>query len=180
VRGGAGWSGGEWLPLLTSDVVALLDIDAVVLHRDHVIVRQALADWDLWVADPSGTLQRWVQDSCLDAGVHELWCRRSASEPWSLQLMLDTADGEDWVYRRDPRIRRAVTSMSIDLGGVPVIAPEVQLLWKSSQPRAKDDWDFEVLRPLLTGDQGRWLADALDVVAVNHPWRWLLPEGARA
>jgi hypothetical protein len=56
--------------------------------------------------------------------------RRTGS--WCLDVTLAEGDSEAWVYRRDPRIRvpwpQAVLSTA---DGVPYLAPELQLLFKS-------------------------------------------------
>jgi len=54
--------------------------------------------------------------------------------------------------------------------GRPVLTPEIQLLYKSHQPRPKDQADFEALSDELTDDQRRWLLDALLLTQPNHPW----------
>ncbi len=54
---------------------------------------------------------------------------------------------------------------------MPVIASEVQLLWKCSDPRDVDEWDREQLAPVLSAEQVRWLDDALAVVEPGHRWR---------
>src|ERR1700694_1145532 len=35
------------------------DIDIVVLRRDQRAVQEAMADWELWAADPPGSLRPW-------------------------------------------------------------------------------------------------------------------------
>lgn len=51
-----------------------------------------------------------------------------------------------------------------------MLAPEVQLLYKSKQPRPKDQADFEAVLPSLTGGQREWLRAALTIVSAGHPW----------
>jgi hypothetical protein len=60
---------------------------------------------------------------------------REPAGPWVLQLMVDDTDGEEWVYRRDPRIRRAVSTLAgpTSTDQLLVLAPEVQLLYKSHE-----------------------------------------------
>ncbi len=51
-----------------------------------------------------------------------------------------------------------------------MLTPEIQLLYKSYQPRPKDQADFDALRDELPADQRRWLLDALLLTQPNHPW----------
>lgn len=127
------------------------DVDVSVLRRDQAAVRAYLRDWDLHVADPPGTLRPWTSDV---ATAHDVWCRRSPGEPWAWQIMLEESDGDDWVYRRDPRVRRPVAS----LGSDQVLVPEVQLLYKGHDPRPQDVADRALVLPLLGAEARGWLA----------------------
>jgi hypothetical protein len=89
--------------------------------------------------------------------------------------VLDTAIGdgtaEEWVYRRDPSIRRpwaeAVLTTPHD---VPYLAPELQLLFKSEvrNLRPKDDLDAEEVVPRLSPARREALAGLLPA---DHPWQ---------
>src|SRR5436189_5906482 len=119
------------------------DLDVVVLRRDHTLIRNALAGWELWVADPPGSLRPWPDGDVLPPDVHDVWCRPGPMEPWRLQVMLDESVGEDWVSRRDDRIRRPIDAMgSFTDDAVPYLAPEIELYYKAKQPRDTDDIDF--------------------------------------
>lgn len=82
------------------------DVDVLLLRPDQLSVQRHLAGWDLQAADPPGTLRPWVEGETLASEIHDIWCRRSPSSPWCLQLMIDDAEEDAWVYRRDARIRR--------------------------------------------------------------------------
>ncbi|MFT3874208.1 MAG: amino acid transporter [Nocardioides sp.] len=148
------------------------DKDVLLLREDHLRVQRHLSGWDLYAADPPGSLRRWLPGEVLPFGVHDIWCRRSRTAPWSLQLMLNETENGAWVYRRDSRIRRPIVELlgpaSTPL--LPVLSPEIQLLYKSEAPRAKDELDFESVIPALDGEQRAWLARALATVSPGHPW----------
>jgi len=148
------------------------DIDVLVLRPDHVTVRAALADWDLHAADPPGTLRPWPLGETLPAAVHDVWCRRGPDEPWAFQLMIDDVDGDDWVFRRDRRVRRPLARIAGPASTVelPLLAPEIQLLYKSRALRPKDQADFDTVLPVLSDVQRSWLRDALTTVSPGHPW----------
>lgn len=150
------------------------DLDVLVLRRDQALVRDRLADWDLYVADPLGQaeLRPWRSGELLQAPLHDIWCRRAPEAPWSMQLMLDEAEGSQWVSRRHPRIRLPVEGVGrTSASGIPYLAPEVQLFYKAKGTREKDEIDFEAVLPLLEVSQRVWLADAIRVIAPDHPWR---------
>ncbi|MGZ4472804.1 MAG: nucleotidyltransferase domain-containing protein, partial [Nocardioidaceae bacterium] len=73
------------------------DVDVLFLRADQLAVQRHLAGWDLQAADPPGSLRPWTEGELLPAGVHDVWCRRSPSSPWCLQLMIDDAEDDVWV-----------------------------------------------------------------------------------
>lgn len=112
-------------------------------------------------------------DGAAVAGVHDIWCRRGPREPWRIQVMLDESSGDEWVSRRDERIRRPITSIGlVTVRGIPYLAPEIQLFYKADNRRPKDETDFAAALPVLTKPQRQWLSDALSLVyGPGHPWR---------
>lgn len=148
------------------------DIDVLLLRRDQLEAQRVLSGWEWWAADPPGTLRPWRPGEILPAGVHDIWCRPGADEPWRLQFMLADTDGEDWVFRRDPRVRLPLERLGrLSDGGVPYLAPEVQLLYKSKSRRAKDEQDFEAALPVLDVHGRAWLAETIALAeGADHPW----------
>jgi hypothetical protein len=146
------------------------DFDFGIVRADQLAVQRYLCDWDFHAADPPGTLRPWGRGEFLGEDIHTAWARRRPDEPWRFQVMFDKAAGDDWVYRRDPRVRRKLDSLVWRDDGLPYIAPEVQLLYKSKGRRAKDLVDFEAAAPLLSGEQRDWLRAALEVSDPGNPW----------
>ncbi|MFE9555441.1 nucleotidyltransferase domain-containing protein [Streptomyces sp. NPDC006703] len=150
------------------------DVDVLVLRRDQECVRKRLADWDLYVADPPGVgqLRPWKQGEFLELPLNGLWCRRSPSAPWSVELLLDESDGGEWVSRRDARIRLPLDRIGrVSADGIPYLTPEVQLFYKAKATREQDQSDFEAVLPLLATAQRAWLLKVLDWCEPQHPWR---------
>lgn len=146
------------------------DIDIGLFAADQVAVRTHLRGWDPHAADPPGTLRPWAEEEALPAEVHDIWVRRDEADAWRFQLMLNPRDGDDWVYRRDSRIRRPIGDLVWWREGIPYLAPEIQLLFKSKGAREKDRQDFEDALPLLEREQRQWLAAALGVASPGHEW----------
>jgi hypothetical protein len=140
------------------------DVDIGILRRDQSVLHVALPAWDLQCADPPGTLRPWPPGEMLPVGIHDIWARPSPDAAWQVQFMLNEADGDDWVYRRDPRVRRPLDQVirrSAD--GIPYMAPEVQLLFKSRSPRPRDDADLAIALPLLDEVAREWLEAAIQL-----------------
>jgi hypothetical protein len=54
--------------------------------------------------------------------------------------------------------------------GLPYLAPEIQLLYKSKAPRERDDVDFAGIYPLHTAAARGWLRDAIGLINPTHAW----------
>jgi hypothetical protein len=86
--------------------------------------------------------------------------------------MLDKSSRDDWISRRDERIRRPIPTLGhLTAEGVPYLSPEIQVFYKARGRRPKDEADFRVIAPILTDDQRQWLRDALTLAhGPDHPW----------
>ena len=171
-----GVAGGWALDLAHGTVTrAHADLDLAVLREHQRLLRAHLSGWR-WTRVAAGVSEPWPADEWLTAPVHEL--HAAPPEPHSapaLEFLLNERAGTDWVYRRDPRIRlplaRAFTSAA---GRLPVLAPEVVLLYKAKAPRAVDEADFAAALPYLSAPARTWLAEALAICHPGHAWRLAL------
>jgi hypothetical protein len=139
-----------------------------------------LADWELLKCERLGWLDPWNPDDWLELPIHQVFARPPGSpplqQPWEpggdeLQFFLnDAADGV-WVCRRDPSVTRPVGEIELrSKSGLPVVAPEIQLLYKAKHHLDKDEHDFAVTVPRLDHEQRSWLRRALEVVHPDDPW----------
>lgn len=147
------------------------DVDIALLRRDQLAVRRLLDGWDVHAAVMPRTLRPWALDEVLPEQAHDIWIRERPDGPWRFQLMLDESEGEEWIHRRDPRIRRPLTELTVEGDGFHWLVPEVQLLYKSRGMRPKDETDYEMVLPLLNAEQRHWLDRALETEHTTHPWR---------
>lgn len=146
------------------------DLDVEVLRRDQFAVQRHLAGWDLHTA-ADGVLRPWQARAELGTGTNSIWCRPTSNAPWALQIMFADATGEQWRYRRHPAITRPLDALGLRTeAGIPFLAPEIQLLFKSRGLRPKDNADFALFRPLLDQARRDWLAAALHAAHPGHPW----------
>ena len=80
-----------------------------------------------------------------------------------------------WRYRRDPSVIRGMDRIALRTAeGIPFLAPELVLLYKSKntsgKERSKDQGDFALAHTSLTPEQRAWLRWALLVSDPEHPW----------
>lgn len=148
------------------------DTDVSVLRGDVPGLRRVLDGWDLHLAS-GGVLTPW-DGSAPDSARNQnnLWCRTSPDHPWSLDITVGDGDASQWIFRREPTLRapwRDAVLTTAD--GVPYLAPELQLLFKSRTPRSKDTIDASEVIPHLESPRRDRLASLLPA---GHPWRPLL------
>jgi hypothetical protein len=147
------------------------DIDVVVFRDQQLLVRSWLATWRVYAADPPGELQPWPVGELLAKGIHDIWLHLPDSDAWQLQLMIQDASEQEWIFRRDHRIRGDRQSFIQDENLVPCIRPEIQLLYKAPNPLPKDEIDFRASLPLLSAEARTWLRSQLELLyPAGHPW----------
>ncbi len=157
------------------------DLDFVIRREDQLSFQQILIGWDMRAADPPGsvTLVPWVEGYFYQLPVHNIWCRKSGTSPWELEILFSEFEGDEWVYRRNRDIRGPLKTFEWETDqGLKVLAPEIQLLYKSRSRRAKDFQDFENCLPILEPRQKEMLRNwiALDS-GDGHPWLDSLASG---
>ena len=146
------------------------DMDIGCYREEVPLLRRALPQWEFFAA-VSGSLTRLADDEVCLPAVHTLWCRIRGTRRWGLELMIEECEGGEWLFRRDPAIRRrkeAIVWHAED--GMAVLRPEVQLLYKAKSVRKRDQDDFDAATPFLDSGDSGWLAKALQTVHPGHPW----------
>lgn len=186
----------RWLPLSVAELLPMaagsgarwwlsggvaLDLFLGRTTRDHadLDVSVARADWPVLAAALAPHLQLCAVDrGRIDdsgahrsaVGVHSFWARRHAAAPWCLQLNLEPVDGEEWIYRRDARVRLPLGRATWQAPGLRCVDPAVQLLWKSAAPRERDELDWRTVVPRLPDDRAAWLRTSIRLAHPTSPW----------
>ena len=150
------------------------DLDFVVRRSDQLFFQEVLAGWDLQAADPPGTatLFPWIIGHYYELPVHNIWCRKNESSHWELELLFSEFEGDEWVYRRNKTIRGPMNSYEWEAeNGMKVLAPEIQLLYKSRSKRPKDFQDLQNCLPVLKTEQKDRLNYWISIDSgSDHPW----------
>lgn len=147
------------------------DIDITVYRDEQLKLQDWLTGWQLYAADPAGTLRKWREGESLIFGVHDIWGHQTGAEAWQLQIMLTEIDGNEWFSRRSPFIRGHRDDLMIAHKGIPCIRPEIQLLYKAKNRRSKDEQDFQACLPLLSSEAKHWLKHHLILIyPEGHDW----------
>jgi hypothetical protein len=148
------------------------DVDVLVLARDLGQLATTFSSTRLLVlhAEP-GERRPWAVGERLEPGPQALvFADDPTSDP--VQILLAASEADEWVYHRGRRaIRKSLTDVTLlSPSGLPYLAPEVVLLFKSRGMRPKDNADFLDLERLLDGPRRRWLADRIVPRYPDHPW----------
>ncbi|MGK5742717.1 nucleotidyltransferase domain-containing protein [Micromonospora sp. URMC 103] len=105
-----------------------------------------------------------------DPALHNIWLRDEKRDRWVLQINLEDGDEAVWRYRRDPRITLPWSRAVAPVRGVPTGTPATQLLWKSRDPRTRDEHDLRISQGILDAEERRWLREAIRTAHPQSPW----------
>jgi len=174
------WIAGGWAIdlFLGRQTRAHGDTDVLVRRDDQLEVQKYLSDWDLHKTQQPG-LKPWPAGEFQKRPFDDIWCRRRADSPWSLQFMLLDTDGDQWVFKRDESIRGSLGGLGRwTSSGVPYIAPEIQLLYKAKpEILDKDQSDFDLAAPCMCHGAQAWLVRCLEKrFREGHVWSTSLRE----
>jgi hypothetical protein len=144
------------------------DLEIAIARSDFPAVRATLAELE-WFGVGDGRVTP-IDEAADD--LHQTWGLDRRSHVWRLDVFREPWEGDTWVCRRDPSLRRPVGDViEHTRDGIPYLVPEIVLLFKARHAgRERDRADLARALPLLTPDQRRWLGDALRLVHPGHAW----------
>ncbi|MBT1621885.1 hypothetical protein KK101_04215 [Curtobacterium flaccumfaciens pv. oortii] len=145
------------------------DIDVSIVDEDFPALAAALPRWMQLFAAQSGQLAP-IDEAVDTEPLDNIWCLDERSGLWCLQINREAGDSERWLYRRVPAVQRPWSAAVLDVEGLRVVAPEVQLLWKSADPSAKDESDRAAVTPLLDDEARQWLHEAITRAHPGSRW----------
>jgi GrpB-like predicted nucleotidyltransferase (UPF0157 family) len=153
------------------------DVDVVVARADQLALYEHMTGrgWK-FVTPLHGRLEPWPAHMRLELPRHQAHTHRAGQ--FIDFLLTDMADSV-WRYRRNPAAIRALDRAGLRSSqGIPFLAPELVLLFKSkntgNRERDKDQADFERVYPQLAPEPRAWLRWALVATDPAHPWIDLL------
>ncbi|MEX0750359.1 MAG: hypothetical protein WD359_06070 [Dehalococcoidia bacterium] len=175
-----GWAIDAWLNRTTREHG---DVDISVFATDQQALFEHLRGWQLLPHGPSvgeDNADPW-DGARLEPPAH-IHARPDTGEAlpsdgiakmeqgFIVEFQIDDRSGDDWILSREPRITFPVRdAIQESAWGVPVVAPEVLLFFKSRDLRRRDKLDFARALPLLSAQQRGWLSNA--IALLGHPWQ---------
>jgi hypothetical protein len=148
------------------------DVDLSILACDLTAFREHVGEeWNLW-SNHGGTLRPFNDrhPEVLDVQ-SQVWVRRSAADPWVIDLPITPDRDGLWTSKRDPDHVAPLDDVTwVADDGIRYLRPEIALLFKAVLHRPKDDRDLAVTWPLLGAEQQAWLRDAVRRSYPGHAW----------
>ena len=153
------------------------DVDVEVSRNDQLALQAYITarGWKL-LTPFEGRLTRWPMHMSLEMPRHQVHAHRNGA---FIDFLLTEMDDGVWRYRREPSIIRDMSRIELRSDeGIPFLAPELVLLFKSKtttgKERSKDAADFEEAYSTLEPERRAWLRWALLAVDPSHRWlEWL-------
>lgn len=104
--------------------------------------------WELFVLDPPGGGWRPWSGVPIDKSAFQLQARSSTGE---FDAFTESVDDTQWRFWRDSRITARSDEVIVrSSSGVPIVRPEIQLLYMAKSTELKNQSDFEMARPHLS------------------------------
>jgi len=156
------------------------DVEVGIFRADQGALQAHFADWELRKSERPGRLDPWEEGDRLELPIHQVFAFPPGSpplqQPWEpggdeLQFFLNDVEDGAWLCRRDPSVKRPAAEVwARSASGLPIVAPEIQLLYKAKHHLEKDEHDFQAALPRLSRQQCEWLKRSLEVVHPGDPW----------
>jgi len=173
------------------------DLDAVVYWEDRDIIVQYMlnAGWDVY--EPIGTpyLHKINDVTNQIKSRTNIWCATPSNPHYKfteyekdmyavdfdnseqteldyIEFLFNTRENGAFLYARNKAINLSMDKAILVVDGLPVLAPEMVLLYKSKHIDVLgNQLDFENTHEELSGEQSVWLLDALTVAYPGgHEW----------
>jgi len=164
-----GWALDLWLGRETR---AHGDLDFTIF-RSHFSALYFLLknDFEFYIAT-KGSLNKIKSVSDLERSDWNVWIKEKGAHEWSFQCLISDEIDQQWTYRRNQKIKRDKKLFGLMAkSSERIIAPEIQLLFKSKLQNNKDQVDFDNVVPLLSVSQKQWLRNSLKATYdYDHPW----------
>ena len=146
------------------------DIEIAIFRRDQIALQNYLDGWLLKKA-VGGELVDWNREEFLELPVFEIHCSGDTGELRFLEVLLNETGGKEWIFRRNKSVTKPLSKLHLTSNsGIKFLCPEVVLLYKSKNPRFKDEQDFQTVVKYLDGESKLWLGNALSICYSDHHW----------
>ncbi|MDR2572659.1 MAG: hypothetical protein LBD23_20525 [Oscillospiraceae bacterium] len=139
--------------------------------------------WDdcknLWAIKPGCSMEMYKLDRMKDEVYSYISGRFRLNNLDFIEFEIDEREGDDFILQKKPRVTRSMEKAIIYCDGIPYLAPEVVLFYKSDEfsskhpfMKPKTENDFKTVMPMLPKESKEWLLGAIDT-AYPTGYTWL-------
>jgi hypothetical protein len=149
------------------------DIEVGIYRRDQQALHDHFIGWHLEkaLANGKGEWFPWETGEELSLPIFQIKAKHSNIEPFELEFFLNEREETHWLSRRHDGLARPIETVNlISELSIPILAPDIQLLYKAKHTRSKDQADFILTLPRLDSTQRNWLAINLRKHHAGHVW----------
>jgi len=149
------------------------DIEIAIPRSEQLQLRNYLSQRDDWIFRyaQSGRLIDWQAEHLLQLPIHEIHAERS--DGMHLEILLNEInEHQQWVFRRSPQVVYPIQKMCLSsVLSIPILCPEIVLLYKAKINQPKDQMDLNNTLPHLDLQQLYWLSTAIATThGQSHQW----------
>ncbi|MEN0005883.1 MAG: hypothetical protein AAF798_17165 [Bacteroidota bacterium] len=149
------------------------DIEIAIPRMEQLRLKAYFPSWQ-WQYVVDGTFYHWAPQQYLELPIHELHARAPLGQ--GLEVLLNEFSAEEWRFRRHLAITyplaKAIQASPL---GIPILAPEIVLLYKAKWMEEKDLHDLSSILPHLPRTAKSWLREAIESHhGGEHPWVGLI------
>ena len=132
------------------------DLDLGIFRKDQALLYRHFGEG--YFSYVHGGQKKPWDGSFLHLPVHEIYVQQDNTQ---FEILMNETDGKNWIYRRNPKVTLPLPQAIFARDGIPFLAPEIVLLFKSKHGRIKDQEDYAAIFPQMTEKQRNWLDWAL-------------------
>ena len=150
------------------------DLEIAIPRNQQQLLYAYLKDWKLQYVI-SGQLTDWPEGLVLQLPIHEI---HGFSAENRIEVLLNEIEGDAWRFRRDQSITYPADKVWVrSKSGIPILCPEIVLLYKAKNFREKDQADLLSAVAHLGLSTLQWLrASIVQAHGSDHSWTDLITE----
>jgi len=143
------------------------DIEVFILRAEQLKFKSYLSDWKFNFVY-AGKLIPWA-DEYLELPIHEIHGQNEFGE--AMEVLLNEEINGSWQFRRNRHIEYPINRVIISsVLGIPIVSPEIVLLYKARINQENDILDLRTTLPNLDISQVRILKHWITDTHGNHEW----------
>jgi hypothetical protein len=131
------------------------DIEIGIFRKDQVKLFDYFKEIEFHYVDNVHNYRNinW-KGELLNLPIHELHCKIGDMD---LEILLNECDENNWIFRRDNKIKVKLNEAIKFYDNIPYLSPELVLLYKLNSIREKDEFDFKSIVPKISKEKIYWL-----------------------